>query len=103
MSFFFTESMIQKEELDQILHYVSKRWIDLSRDLQNKTFENLPTDFWMNSVGGTAGTGRLVTTLMYTEDEAEAESFKEVLLRWQSKHGTSQHDSSSDLIQIGKK
>ena len=69
MPFFFTESMIQKEELDQILHYVSKRWVDLSRDPQNKTFENLPTDFWMNSVGGTAGTGRWVTTLMYTEDE----------------------------------
>ncbi|MGQ0638783.1 MAG: hypothetical protein ACT4N1_05475 [Nitrososphaerota archaeon] len=90
--------MINKEELDEILHFVSKRWIDMSRDPQNKVFENLPTDFWMNSVGGKAGRGRWITMLMYTEDSAKAESFKEVLLRWQSKHA-----SSSDVIQIGKK
>jgi hypothetical protein len=103
MPFFFTGIMIQKDELDQILHFVSKRWIDLSRDPQNKSFENLPTNFWMNSIGGVAGTGRWVTTLMYTEDETEAESFKEVLLRWQSKHNASKHESLSDLIKIGKK
>ncbi len=95
--------MIQKEDLDQILHFVSKRWIDLSRDSHNRAFENLPTDFWMNSIGGTAGTGRWITTLMYTEDEAEAESFKEVLLRWQSKHNATKDSSSIDLIQIRKK
>jgi len=98
-----SDTMIQKEELDEILHFVSKRWVDLSRDEQNKSFENLPTNFWMNSIGGKAGTGRWVTTLMYTEDESEAESFKEVLLRWQSKHNLSRQDSSVDLIQIGKK
>ena len=92
--------MITKEELDQILHFVSKRWIDLSRDEKNRAFENMPTDFWMNSIGGTAGEGRWVTTLMYTENADEAESFKEVLLRWQSKHSIKQ---GSDLIQIGKK
>ena len=94
--------MITKEELDQILHFVSKRWVDMSRDEKNKAFENMPTDFWMNSMGGTAGEGRWVTTLMYTEDIQEAESFKEVLLRWQSKH-TSPKIGAPDLIQIGKK
>jgi len=34
---------------------VSKRWIDMSRDPKNRSLENLPTDFWMNSVGGKAG------------------------------------------------
>ncbi len=94
--------MIQKEELDQILHFVSRRWIDLSREPQNKSFENLPTNFWMNSIGGTADTGRWVT-IMYTEDETEAESFKEVLFRWQSKHNSITHGNPSDLIQIGEK
>ncbi len=96
-------TMIEKDQLDQILHFVSKRWVDLSRDQNNKSFENLPTNFWMNSIGGTAGAGRWVTTLMYTEDESEAESFKEVLIRWQSKHNLTRQDSSIDLIQIGKK
>jgi len=94
--------MITKEELDQILHFVSKRWVDMTRDEKNKAFENMPTDFWMNSMGGSAGEGRWVTTLMYTEDAQEAESFKEVLLRWQSKHNASK-SGPSDLIQIGKK
>jgi hypothetical protein len=56
----------------------------------------------MNSMGGTAGEGKWVTTLMYTEDPQEAESFKEVLLRWQSKHNAPK-TGPSDLIQIGKK
>jgi hypothetical protein len=102
MPFHIIRVMIQKEDLDEILHFVSKRWVDLSRDEQNKSFENLPTNFWMNSIGGRAGTGRWVTTLMYTEDESEAESFKEVLLRWQSKHNSTMQNSP-DLIQIGKK
>ncbi len=91
--------MIEKERLDEILHFVAKRWIDLSRDPKNKFFENLPSNFWMNSIGGKAGSGRWITTLMYTEDESEDESLKEVLLRWQSRHTA----SSSDLIQINKK
>lgn len=94
--------MITKEELDQILHFVSKRWVDMSRDEKNKAFENMPTDFWMNSMGGTAGPGKWVTMLMYTEDAQEAESFKEVLLRWQAKHNAPRL-GPSDLIQIGKK
>ena len=95
--------MITKEELDEILHFVAKRWVDMSRDINNKAFVNMPTDFWMNSMGGTAGTGKWVTTLMYTENAEEADSFKEVLLRWQSKHNTLKSEPSSDLIQIGRK
>ena len=95
--------MIRKEELDQILHFVSQRWIDMSRDPNHKAFAILPTEFWMNSIGGSAGKGKWITMLMYTEDQVEAESFKEVLLRWQSKHNSAKHDDSHDLIQIGKK
>ncbi|MEX0764416.1 MAG: hypothetical protein WEC35_07590 [Nitrosopumilaceae archaeon] len=61
--------MIDKEKLDEILHFVSKRWVNMSRDPQNRAFESLPTNFWMNSIGGRAGNGRWVTMLMYTEDE----------------------------------
>ncbi|HSD04715.1 MAG TPA: hypothetical protein VLB45_03065 [Nitrosopumilaceae archaeon] len=91
--------MIGKEELDRILLFVAKRWTDMSRDPKNKAFESLPSGFWMNSVGGSAGPGKWITMLMYTEDESEAASFKEVLLRWQSKHA----EKPSDLIQINKK
>lgn len=93
--------MIIKEELDEILHFVAKRWVDMSRNPNHKAFANMPTDFWMNSMGGSAGNGKWVTALMYTEDLQEAESFKEVLLRWQSKHNAIK-EGSSDLIRIGK-
>ncbi|HEY7367195.1 MAG TPA: hypothetical protein VH562_01885 [Nitrosopumilaceae archaeon] len=92
--------MITKEELDQILQFVSKRWIDISRDPENKALKNLPSSFWMNSVGGRAGNGRWITMLMYTENEADANAFKEVLLRWHAK-GT-QKTPDTDLIQIKK-
>ena len=92
--------MISKEELEQILQFVSKRWIDISRDPENKTMKTLPSNFWMNSVGGKAGKGRWVTMLMYTEVEADADAFKEVLLRWQSKG--MQKTPNLDLIQIKK-
>jgi len=92
--------MITREELEQILQFVSKRWIDISRDPENKAMKTLPTSFWMNSIGGKAGKGRWVTMLMYTEQEADANAFKEVLLRWQSKG--MQKTPDSDLIQIKK-
>jgi len=92
--------MITKLELEQILQFVSKRWIDISRDPENKAMKTLPSNFWMNSVGGKAGKGRWVTMLMYTEEEADANAFKEVLLRWQSKG--MQNKDSPDLIQIKK-
>ncbi len=93
--------MIQKEELEQILNFVSKRWIDITKDPENKAMQTLPSNFWMNSVGGQSGKGRWVTMLMYTENEADAETFKSVLLNWQAKgmEGT----QSPDLIKIGKK
>ncbi len=93
--------MIQKEELTQILHFVSKRWVDITREPDNKAMDALPSNFWMNSVGGKAGNGRWVTMLMYTENEEDANAFKEVLLRWQSKG--MQSKQAPDLIHIGKK
>jgi hypothetical protein len=91
--------MIDKEGLDQILHFVSKRWVELSRDPNNKALQSLPSNFWMNSVGGKAGNGRWITMLMYTENENDANALKEVLLRWQSKS----RSSTPDLIQIKRK
>ena len=90
--------MIDKNELNQILAFVSKRWTDLSRDPDNKALKSLPSAFWMNSLGGPAGNkGRWVTTIMYTENEDEANKFKDVLLRWQSKP---QQPKSPNLINI---
>jgi len=74
----------------------------MSRDPKNRSLENLPTDFWMNSVGGKAGKGRWMTMLIYTEDLTEANSLKEVLLRWQSRHEKPTL-KKSDLVQIDKK
>jgi len=93
--------MIQREELEQILYFVSNRWIEITKDPSNKAMETLPSNFWMNSVGGKAGKGRWITALMYTENEADANAFKEVLLRWQTKG--MEKTQAPDLIQIGKK
>ncbi len=93
--------MIQKEEMEQILNFISKRWIDITKDPENKAMQTLPTDFWMNSIGGKAGKGRWVTMLMYTENEEDAETFKGVLLNWQAKG--MEGNQSPDLIKIGKK
>lgn len=90
--------MIDKQGLEQILEFVSKRWIEITKDPNNKALKTLPSDFWMNSVGGKAGSGRWVTMLMYTENEEDANAFKEVLLRWQSKG--MKENQSPDLIQI---
>ena len=89
--------MLEKNELSQILAFVAKKWTDLSRDPDNKAVKTLPDTFWMNSIGGPAGKGRWVTTLMYTENEDAANRFKDVLLRWQSMQLQSK---SSDLVQI---
>ena len=96
-----SENMIQRDEMIQILNFVSKRWMEISQDPENKAMQTLPSNFWMNSVGGKAGKGRWVTMLMYTENETDAEVFKEVLLKWQSKG--MQGNQAPDLIQIGKK
>ena len=70
--------MIQREdELEQILNFVANRWIEVTKDPNNKALENLPSDFWMNSVGGkNCQKGRWVTTLMYTENEEDAKHSK---------------------------
>ena len=91
--------MIDIEQLNQILAFVAKRWTDLSRDPDNKAVKTLPGNFWMNSVGGPSGKGRWITTLMYTEDETEANQFKEVLKRWSAKPTKTK---SPDLIQINQ-
>lgn len=97
-------SMIQRQELEQIMSFVAKRWLDLSRDPDNKALKTLPSDFWMNSVGGkTANGGYWVTTLFYTENQADADAFKDVLLRWQSRGMQKNENHGPDLIQIGKK
>ena len=96
--------MIKREELEQILNFVANRWNEVTKDPNSKTMENLPSDFWMNSVGGkTANNGFWVTALMYTENEADAAAFKEVLLRWQTKGNDKDRDKGPDLIQIRKK
>ena len=61
--------------------------------------QTLPSNFWMNSVGGKAGEGRWITALMYTESEADAQALKDVLMRWQAKGMES--TNAPDLIQIG--
>ncbi len=96
--------VIQREELEQILNFIAKRWVEVTKNPNDKTLENLPSDFWMNSVGGkTAKNGYWITTLMYTENEADAASFKDVMLWWQAKGNDKDKDKGPDLIQIGKK
>ena len=41
--------MIDRDGLEQILHFVSKRWIDITRNQDNKAMKTLPNNFWMNS------------------------------------------------------
>ena len=42
--------MIQREELEQILNFVANRWIEVSKDPENKAMKTLPSNFWMNSI-----------------------------------------------------
>ena len=101
---FLNNCVIQREELGQILNFIASRWNKTVEDPDNKAMEGLPNDFWMNSIGGkTAKGGFWVTTILYTENEADAAGFKEVLLRWQTKGNDKNKDKGPDLIQIGKK
>lgn len=103
--------MIEKGDLGKVMSFVASRWAAESRDPDSKLMSDLPNDFWMNSVGGkTANGGFWVTSLMYTESEADAAAFREVLLRWQSR-GNSRNgvggagtgaSSGPDLIKISK-
>lgn len=92
--------MIQQEELGRILRFVGGHWNQMSADPENRAMQGLPNSFWMNSLGGKAGKGYWVTALMYTEDKQFADTFKDVLIKWQSR---GMEKTQSDLIQIGKK
>ena len=103
--------MIDKEELIQVMKFVSEYWEKLKNDPDNDALKILPSKFWMKSLGGPVGNdkaikGRWVTTLMYIEDEEMEKAFREVLTRWQTKGqqtGTDLPTKSPDLIQIGKR
>ncbi|CAI9831532.1 MAG: hypothetical protein MPI95_01645 [Nitrosopumilus sp.] len=93
--------MIGSEEMGRILRFVADRWVRVADGREPKPLVGLPGRFWMNSVGGrTAKGGFWVTSLMYTENEADAAAFREVLLRWQSRGA--EEKKGPDLIQIGK-
>ena len=82
--------MIEKEEIGQVLQFVSEYWDKLKNDPNNEALKILPSKFWMKSFGGPVGNnkghkGRCITTLMYTEDSDVDKAFKEVLTRWQTK------------------
>lgn len=97
--------MLDKRGLDQILEVVSKRWTEMSQDPENRALQTLPDSFWMNAAGGRAGSGKWITVLMYTENDADADAFREVAKKWQAR-GMQGRDSGSagpDLIQIGRK
>jgi len=93
--------MIQRSELERILEFVGGHWNQMSRDPESRAMQGLPDDFWMNSLGGKAGRGFWVTAIMYTEDQQFANTFKDVLMKWQAKG--MEKTKQSDLIQINKK
>ena len=103
--------MIDKEELGQIMKFVSEYWEKLKNDPDNESLKILPSKFWMKSLGGPVGTekgakGRWVTTLMYLENEEMEKAFREVLARWQAKgqqKATDLPTKSPDLIQISRR
>ncbi|ABK76909.1 hypothetical protein CENSYa_0267 [Cenarchaeum symbiosum A] len=94
--------MLDRSGLDQILEVVSKRWMDLAKDPENKALQSLPNDFWMNAAGGRAGMGKWVTVVMYTENEADAETFRSVLQKWQAKGNQERTEGAPDVLKMGK-
>ena len=103
--------MIDKNELGEVMKFVSEYWDKLKNDHDNEALKILPSKFWMKSLGGPVGNeksvkGRWVTTLMYIEDEEMEKAFREVLTRWQAKGQQTSTDlptKSPDLIQIGRR
>ena len=86
------------------MRFVAKRWLDMTNDPKDRALRTLPSNFWMNSIGGkTANKGHWVTALFYTENEVDANAFKDVLLRWQAKGMQGSQNSGSGLINIDKK
>lgn len=104
--------MLDQGGAGQIINAVARRWDEIARDPGNKAFASLPGRFWMNAAGGRAGTGKWVTVLMYTENDADAEAFRSVLQRWQARGsegasggpapGGPAAGGAPDLIQIRK-
>lgn len=105
--------MLDQGGAGQIINAVARRWDEIARDPGNKAFASLPGRFWMNAAGGRAGTGKWVTVLMYTENDADAEAFRAVLQRWQARGsegapggpaagGGPDAGGAPDLIQIRK-
>ena len=94
--------MLDKQGLDQILRVVSERWMRISNDPGHKALQGLPDDFWMNAAGGRAGSGKWLTVILYTENDTDAETFRQVLQKWQMKGARSEEKGMPDLIQIGK-
>ena len=102
--------MIEKDEMAEVLKFISEYWDNLKNDPENDSLKILPSKFWMKSLGGPVGDiskqkGRWITTLMYTEDPEMDNAFKEVLKRWQAKGqqaGTELPTKSPDLIKIGR-
>lgn len=99
--------MLDQGGAGQIINAVARRWDEIAQDPANKAFASLPGRFWMNAAGGRAGTGKWVTVLMYTENDADAEAFRAVLQRWQARGsegaaGGPAAGGAPDLIQIRK-
>lgn len=95
--------MIEKQEMVKVLDFLANRLSNMKNDSENNALRTLPDDFWMNSIGGrTANGGYWVNTIFYTENIADANAFKSVLLKWQER-GAQKHDNGPNLIQIGKK
>jgi len=42
------------------LNFVANRWAEVTKDPNHKTLENLPSDFWMNSIGGKTAKKRIL-------------------------------------------
>lgn len=93
--------MLDKQGLDQILRVVSERWMRISNDPEGRELSNLPSEFWMNAAGGRAGKGKWVTALLYTENDSDAEAFRQVMQQWQARGRSRSRDATPDLIQIG--
>ena len=47
--------MIDKDEIAQVLQFVSEYWDRLKDDSENDALKILPSKFWMKSLGGPVG------------------------------------------------
>ena len=47
--------MIEKDEVKEILDFISEYWTKLKNDPDNEAMKMLPSKFWMKSLGGPVG------------------------------------------------